>query len=165
MTPATSARATKGVEGMLHVGVRRVSSGVLIVSLVVVLGMMRGTSGAQQEDVAAAGKLSYRHYCAVCHGLDGKGTGEMAKVLKVKPANLTQLSAKNDGIFPFWDVYRAIDGRKEIWGHGSRDMPIWGTVLKQEADPDIGADLQAYARLLEIVYYIESIQAPARRTP
>jgi hypothetical protein len=42
-------------------------------------------------------------------------------------------------------------------------MPIWGTVLKQEASPDIGADLQAYARLLEIVYYIESIQAPARR--
>ena len=135
----------------------------LVVSLVVALGMLRGTSSAQQEDVAAAGKLSYRHYCAVCHGLDGKGTGDMAKLLKVKPADLTQLSAKNYGIFPFWDVYRAIDGRKEIWGHGPRDMPIWGTVLKQEASPDIGADLQAYARLLEIVYYIESIQAPARR--
>jgi mono/diheme cytochrome c family protein len=146
---------------MLNICVRRVSSGVLVVSLAVVLGMMRGTSGAQQEEVAEAGKLSYHHYCAVCHGLDGKGTGEMAKLLKVKPADLTQLSAKNDGIFLFWDVYRAIDGRKEIWGHGPRDMPLWGTVLKQEAAPDIGADLQAYARLLEIVYYIESLQAPA----
>jgi mono/diheme cytochrome c family protein len=151
------------VEAMTDVGGRRVSRGVLVVSLVVVLGMLRGTSDAQQEEVAEAGKLSYRHYCAVCHGLNGKGTGEMAKVLKVKPADLTQLSAKTYGIFPFWDVYRAIDGRKEMWGHGPRDMPIWGTVLKQEATPDIGADLQAYARLLEIVYYIESLQAPARR--
>jgi mono/diheme cytochrome c family protein len=148
---------------MLKLCVRRASRGVLVVSLVVVLGMLRGTSGAQQEDVAEAGKLSYRHYCAVCHGLDGKGNGDMAKVLKVKPADLTQLSAKTDGIFLFWDVYRAIDGRKEIWGHGPRDMPIWGTVLKHEAAPDIGADLQAYARLLEIVYYLESIQAPAPR--
>jgi hypothetical protein len=127
--------------------------------------MIGGTSGAQQEEVVEAGRLSYRHYCTVCHGLDGKGAGEMAKVLKVKPADLTQLSAKHDGIFPFWDVYRAIDGRKEIWGHGPRDMPIWGTVFKQEADPDIGADLRAYARMLEIVYYLESIQAPARHTP
>ena len=112
----------------------------LVVSLVVVLGLMSRTSGAQQEEVAEAGKLSYRHYCAVCHGLDGKGTGDMAKVLKVKPADLTQLSAKNEGIFLFWDVYRAIDGRKEIWGHGPRDMPIWGTVLKAEAGPDRGAE-------------------------
>jgi mono/diheme cytochrome c family protein len=151
------------VEAMMNICVRRVSRGVLVVSLVIVLGLLVETSGAQQEDVAEAGKLSYSRYCAVCHGLQGKGNGDMAKVLKVKPADLTQLSAKNDGIFLFWDVYRAIDGRKEIWGHGPRDMPIWGTVFKQEAAPDIGADLQAYARLLEIVYYIESIQAPVRR--
>ena len=153
---------SKKVEAMMHIGVRQVSAGVLVVSFVVWLGMTPGTSGAQQEEVAAMGKLSYRHYCAVCHGLDGKGSGEMAKVLTVKPADLTQLSAKNDGIFHFWDVYRAIDGRKEIWGHGPRDMPIWGTVLKQEAGLDRGAELQAYARMLEIVYYIESIQTPAR---
>ena len=148
---------------MRNIGGRRVSSGMLIVCLVVMLGMLRGTSGAQQEDVVEAGKLSYRHYCAVCHGLNGKGTGEMAKLLKVKPADLTQLGGKNYDIFPFWDVYRAIDGRKEIWGHGPRDMPIWGTVLKAEASPDRGAELQAYARMLEIVYYIESIQVPTRR--
>ena len=156
-------RVSKKVEAMMYVDVWQGSRGVLIVSLVIVLGMMRGTGGAQQEEVAEMGKLSYRHYCAVCHGLDGKGSGEMAKVLTVKPADLTQLSAKNDGIFHFWDVYRTIDGRKEIWGHGPRDMPIWGTVLKQEAGPDRGAELQAYARMLEIVYYIESIQTPARR--
>lgn len=123
------------------------------------LYVMVGTSLAQQQDVAEAGKTSYRHYCAVCHGLNGKGHGDMATLLKVKPANLTRLSTKHDGIFPFWDVYRSIDGRKEIGGHGPRGMPIWGTVLKEEAGADIGANLQAYARILKIVYYIESLQA------
>jgi cbb3-type cytochrome c oxidase subunit III len=148
---------------MTRICIQRVSRGAPGVSLAILLGLLVETSGAQQQEVAEAGKISYRQYCAVCHGLDGRGKGEMAKLLKVYPADLTQLSAKHDGIFLFWDVYRIIDGRKEIWGHGSRDMPIWGTVFKQEADPDIGADLQAYARVLEIVYYIESIQAPARR--
>lgn len=148
----------------MNVGVRQVTCGILVLSLAVVLGMMSRTSSAQQEEVAEAGERSYRHYCAVCHGLDGKGKSDMAPLLKVKPADLTQLSAKRNGIFLFWDVYRAIDGRKEIWGHGPRDMPIGGTVLKEEVDPDRGADLQAYARMLEIVYYLESIQAPARRS-
>jgi hypothetical protein len=89
----------------------------------------------------------------------------MATLLKVKPANLTHLSVKHDGVYPFWDVYRIIDGRKEIGGHGSGDMPIWGTVFKQEAGADLGADLSAHTRILEIVYYLESIQASSRRKP
>jgi mono/diheme cytochrome c family protein len=148
---------------MTNICIQQVSRGALSVSLVVVLGLWIETSGAQQNEVVEAGKLSYRRYCVVCHGLDGRGKGDMAKLLKVQPADLTQLSAKREGFFPFWDAYRAVDGRKEIWGHGSRDMPIWGTALKAEAGPDRGAELQAYARILEIVYYIESIQAPARR--
>ena len=149
---------------MTNVFLRRIYRNARGLILVILLGMMVDTSDAQQHEVAEAGKIPYRQYCAVCHGLDGRGKGAMAQLLKVKPINLTQLSAKHKDIFPFWDVYRAIDGRKEIWGHGLRDMPIWGTVFKQEAGPDRGADLQAYARLLEIVYYIESIQAPARRS-
>jgi mono/diheme cytochrome c family protein len=149
---------------MIDVCIQRVGRGVLGLCIVA-LWMMVDPSGAQQYEVTAAGKVSYRHYCAVCHGLDGKGKGNMAKLLTVKPADLTQLSAQHDGFFPFWDVYRAIDGRKDIWGHGPRDMPIWGTVLKEEAGSDPAADLQAYARILEIVYYIESLQAPAHHAP
>jgi mono/diheme cytochrome c family protein len=150
---------------MTKFGIRRMSRSAMRLSIIMLLWAIVENSGAQQSEVAEAGKVPYRQYCAVCHGLDGKGKGDMATVLKVKPANLTQLGAKHHGIFPFWDVYRAIDGRKEIWGHGPRDMPIWGTVLKQEAGANQAADLQAYARILEIVYYIESLQAPARRTP
>jgi mono/diheme cytochrome c family protein len=121
-------------------------------------------ANAQQQDVTIAGKLEYQKSCAVCHGRDGKGNGAMAKMLKVKPANLTQLSAKNNGFYPFWDVYRIIDGRKEIGAHGSGEMPIWGTVFKREGGTDRGAALAAYARILEIVYYLESIQM-LHRTP
>jgi mono/diheme cytochrome c family protein len=148
----------------MSVQVRRASRGATGISLVVLLWVVVDTSGAPQHEVAEAGKAPYRQYCAACHGLDGKGKGDMAMLLKVKPADLTRLSAKHEDIFPFWDVYRVIDGRKEIWGHGPRDMPIWGTVFKQEAGPDRGAELQAYARILEIVYYIESLQAPTRRS-
>jgi mono/diheme cytochrome c family protein len=36
-------------------------------------------------------------YCASCHGADGKGDGPMAKSLKVKPADLTRIAARNGG--------------------------------------------------------------------
>jgi len=124
-----------------------------------------GSASAQQQDVTTAGKLEYQKSCAVCHGREGKGTGAMAKLLKIKPADLTQLSAKHEGFYPFWDVYRIIDGRKEIGAHGSGDMPIWGTVFKQESGTDRGAELAAHARILEIVYYLESIQASSHRSP
>ena len=134
------------------------------ISFIVLLHFSVGFAHAQQ-DVIAAGKSQYQQSCAVCHGSNGEGTGEMTKLLKVKPANLTQLSTKHDGVFPFWDIYRIIDGRKEVGGHGSGEMPIWGTVFKQEGGADRGADLSAHARILEIVYYLESIQAPLPQRP
>ncbi len=139
--------------------------------LVAVLGVVMFLAGsassgrAQQQEVTEAGRGQYQQYCAVCHNRNGKGQGTMAKLLKVKPANLAKLSAKHDGIFPFWYVYRVIDGREQIEGHGTREMPIWGAVFKQEAGPNLGAELQAHARILEIVYFIESLQGPTHPTP
>jgi hypothetical protein len=88
----------------------------------------------------------------------------MAKVLKVKPTDLTQLSDKNSGVFPFWQVYGVVDGRWEVREQGPREMPIWGAEFKRQAGADVGAELQAYARILEIVYYIDSLQAPPRHS-
>jgi hypothetical protein len=50
----------------------------------------------------------------------------MGQYLTIKPADLTQLSKKRNGEFPFWYVYRVIDGREEIRTHGPREKPIWG---------------------------------------
>ena len=42
---------------------------------------------------------NFRNYCAPCHGRDGAGHGPVAPALKVAPADLTKLSAKNNGVF------------------------------------------------------------------
>ena len=119
-----------------------------------------GAALAQQEDIAAAGHREFRHACAVCHGLDAKGESVMTtlNLLTVRPADLTQLSKKHQGQFPFWKVYRIIDGREEVKGHGTRDMPIWGEVFTQQEGGKLADEIRAMGRILAIVYYIQSIQ-------
>ena len=69
-------------------------------------------SPGQETEVIAGGELEFHRSCASCHGREGKGTGPMAKFLTMKPADLTKLSKRNGGTFPFWQVYRTIDGRE-----------------------------------------------------
>ncbi len=82
-----------------------------------------GSACAKDPD---AGKTEFEAKCAVCHGVDGKGDGPLASQLKTTPADLTQLSKKNGGVFPLSAVYEKIDGRQEVKAHGTRDMPVWG---------------------------------------
>jgi Cytochrome C oxidase, cbb3-type, subunit III len=77
----------------------------------------------QQPDI---GKIEYQSSCAACHGADGKGTGPVAAALSTKPADLTTLAKRNNGVFPFGRIYDTIDGRVEVGSHGTRDMPVWG---------------------------------------
>ena len=77
----------------------------------------------QQADI---GKIEYQSSCAACHGADGKGTGPVAVALSTKPADLTTLVKRNNGVFPFGRIYETIDGRLEVRSHGTRDMPVWG---------------------------------------
>ncbi len=129
-------------------------------SAVAVLWLMSSQGLAQQEEIAKAGKPTYEQSCAVCHGLTGKGDGGAVHMLTVKPADLTQVSKKNGGEFPFWRVYRIIDGREEaITGHGSREMPIWGTAFRATAGRgNAGAASAVRGRILELIYYLQSIQ-------
>ena len=119
-----------------------------------------GTALAQQEEVTAAGQREFRHACAVCHGLGGKGESVMTtlNLPTVRPTDLTQLSKKYQGQFPFWQVYRIIDGREEVKGHGTRDMPIWGEVFRQPEGGQRVDETHAIGRILALVYYIQSIQ-------
>jgi mono/diheme cytochrome c family protein len=115
---------------------------------------------AQDADLIAAGKQEFRHYCAVCHGIGGKGESVMTtfNLLKVRPTDLTQLRKRNKGQFPFWHVYRVIDGREAVRGHGDRDMPIWGDVFIRQEDKGLADDARAIGRILQLVYYLQSIQ-------
>ena len=79
-------------------------------------------------------------------------------LLTVRPTDLTQLSKKHNGQFPFWQVYRIIDGREEVKGHGTRDMPIWGEVFRQPEGDKRVDETRAIGRILALIHYLQSIQ-------
>ena len=68
------------------------------------------------------------------------------------------LRKRNEGVFPFWHVYRIIDGREPVKGHGTSDMPIWGDTFREEEGTGLAAETRAVGRILAIVYYLQSIQ-------
>jgi len=114
---------------------------------------------AEEEPAIAAGKQEFQRNCGICHGLGGKGDGPIVKLLKQKPADLTQLNKKNNGEFPFWQTYRMIDGREPIDGHGGREMPIWGDRFrKEQGTGQQGAESIVRGRILEIIVYLQSFQ-------
>jgi len=127
----------------------------------VLFGVALCSSLAQQEEepALAAGKHEFQRNCAICHGIGGKGDGPIVKLLKQKPADLTQLVKKNQGEFPFWSTYRMIDGREPIDGHGGREMPIWGDRFRIETGAlQQGAEAVVRGRILEIIVYLQSLQ-------
>jgi mono/diheme cytochrome c family protein len=122
---------------------------------------------AQEPDI---GKIEYQWSCVACHGIDGKGTGPLAAELKTKPADLTVIAKKNNGVFPINRIYETIDGRQEIKSHGARDMPVWGfrynplpiqgfsRVASYYVDPVIDREGAIRARILALVDYLYRIQ-------
>ena len=66
------------------------------------LALVAASSFAMAGDkVNEAAKADYVAYCASCHGVDGTGNGPLADTLKVRPADLTVISKKNGGHFPY----------------------------------------------------------------
>jgi mono/diheme cytochrome c family protein len=96
----------------------------------------------------------FGEYCAACHGKGGRGDGPAAAALKTVPADLTRINARNGGKFPDTKVRRYIEGLDEIPAHGSRDMPVWGQVLRQLP----GGDAAVKMRVEALTKYIQSIQ-------
>jgi mono/diheme cytochrome c family protein len=104
---------------------------------------------------AASGAEMYRSYCAVCHGMDGKGNGPAVPALKTSPGDLTLLSKNNGGKFPELKVYNSIRGEVGVPAHGSKDMPIWGDVFRAMSQSD---NAQANLRIRNLTKHIESMQ-------
>ena len=103
-----------------------------------------------------SGKEMYTAYCAVCHGTDGKGGGPAASALKVPPTDLTMLSKNNGGKYPALKVSASIRGESALPAHGSKDMPVWGTLFWNMSS---GHEGEVQQRVANLTQYIESLQA------
>jgi mono/diheme cytochrome c family protein len=109
---------------------------------------------------AQSGAEDYQHYCAVCHGPDGKGkettwNGELP--------DLTRLSRANGGRFPFKEVYEVVDGRdRSRWHQRQKGMPYWGFFFEpQEQNPEVqdpAFKAQVKSRITAIVDYVRTLQ-------
>jgi mono/diheme cytochrome c family protein len=104
----------------------------------------------------ASGEEMYKTYCAVCHGTDGKGGGPAASALKVAPADLTQLSKTNGGKYPGLKVSAAIRGEGDVAAHGTKEMPVWGSLFWNMSH---GHESEVQQRVANLTKYIESLQA------
>jgi len=102
-----------------------------------------------------SGRDIYMDRCSACHGEDGKGNGPAVGALRNAPGDLTLLAARNGGTFPEERVKNIVGGWANLTVHGSREMPIWGTLFfaKSPADQQVAAE-----RFKSLVSYLQSIQ-------
>lgn len=114
--------------------------------------------GQDQPDrrMALSGEQSFRVYCSSCHGRQAKGDGPLAKDLRTQPANLTELSERNDGEFPFEMVIDTIDHGRTVRGHGNKDMPAWGDAFEMTEQ----SEEAARRKMEEVAHYLWSLQVP-----
>src|SRR5690606_16728544 len=108
-----------------------------------------------------SGMQLYEQLCASCHGVDGRGDGPVAPLIKVGVPDLTRLAARDGGEFPAEDVRFIIDGRYDRRAHGARDMPVWGWQLYDSSNPDPATErARTNLAIDRLVEYLRSIQRP-----
>jgi mono/diheme cytochrome c family protein len=108
-----------------------------------------------QRTIAASGKQTYMHYCASCHGVDARGNGPAAFVLKTTPPDLTTLAKRHGGKFPYEYVSDVLRFGTRILSHGSSDMPIWGPIFGSLDNYD---EVAVRKRIKDLSDYLASLQ-------
>jgi mono/diheme cytochrome c family protein len=131
----------------------------------VVLSLVACAAGAQDKPAAhrvpasrtivASGKQTYMQYCASCHGVDARGDGPGAFVLKTPPPDLTTLAKRHGGKFPYEYVSDVLRFGTRILSHGSSDMPIWGPIFGSLDNYD---EVTVRKRIKDLSDYLASLQ-------
>jgi hypothetical protein len=107
-----------------------------------------------------SGREMFHLYCADCHGLDGKGNGPVAAVLRIMPSDLITLVLRNQGSFPYDRVFKIISGDATTtsrWQQGN-EMPVWGPVSRQMDRHRVETKL----RIKTLTNYVASLQAQTK---
>ena len=136
----------------------------LATGTVVLMAMIGGTAAQQagvpkikqtqfNAIVSVEGRDNFLAYCAVCHGIDGKGGGPAVPALKVPVPDLTTM-AKRYGKYDELAVQNQIRGASKLpAAHGSTEMPIWGPLFRSQ-----GGDETALLRVRNLTTYLGSVQ-------
>lgn len=106
------------------------------------------------------GAEAFATHCASCHGMDARGAGPVAAALVAPPADLTRIAARRGGDFPADEIAAWIDGRLAAPAHGTREMPVWGYRFAQGLPGGELTQELVRGRILTLVEYLRSIQAP-----
>ena len=102
---------------------------------------------------SVAGGVTFREYCAVCHGIGGRGNGPAASALKVPPPDLTMLQKRNENKFPEDQIRAMLLGQRPLPSHGTADMPIWGPIFR-----DLEAKEITSLRIDNLIKYMRAFQ-------
>jgi hypothetical protein len=92
------------------------------------------------------------------HGSAGRGDGPVSRDLKVKVPNLTLLRGNNKGAYPLDRVMSSIDGSRPVRAHGTRNMPVWGEVFRQEHEKEKYTELTSLLKAKLIAEYVGTLQ-------
>lgn len=132
-----------------HKRAARASHLILVLVLALVLLLSPDRASAQ------TGKMDFQNYCAQCHGENGKG----GKGAHITGPDLTLLSRKNGGKFPFKEVYEVVDGRKQAAAHQRLlDMPLWGVYFQPQGVSEHASEAKVKSRITDLVSYVQSLQ-------
>ncbi len=138
--------------------VSRAGSGVArqIPRMLVCVLMMAGP--AVRGDPVEQGRALYQQHCAACHGENAKGHD----ALLPRPADLTKIAQRRDGVWPMLEVMSIIDGYTKT--QTPRDgMPVIAALTqgtKQSFDTGNGQTVLVPERLVALAVYLETIQSP-----
>jgi mono/diheme cytochrome c family protein len=102
-----------------------------------------------------SGKVMFKQFCAACHGADAKGRGPATPTLNTRVPDLTTLSKRYAGKFPFEYVESVLRFGPGVRSHGSAEMPVWGPIFQYLENYNEAAVRQ---RIRNLCDYIESLQ-------
>ena len=127
---------------------------VLLPAVLLPAAQKQETMTSSERNTVEGAKI-FHYHCVACHGTDGRGHGPASVALKHPVPDLTLISERSGGKFPFQRVKEIIEGKEPgLLAHGGREMPIWGPIFHEvESDQDWGE-----VRLDAITRQIEAIQ-------
>ena len=102
-----------------------------------------------------SGEQMYKQYCAACHGVNAKGNGPVRAALKIPAADLTTLTKRHDGKFPYEYVTGVLRFGPGVPSHGSADMPTWGPIFDYLDNHNQGSVQQ---RIKNLCDYLAALQ-------